>query len=76
LHPSIIFWKQISIHGTTMGNKEEFKKMLDLISSKKIRPIIDSIYSIQEINLAFDKMATGEQFGKIVINMNKFKNDI
>lgn len=76
LSPSIIFWKQISIQGTTMGNKEEFKKMLDLISSKKIRPVIDSIYSIQEINLAFDKMATGEQFGKIVINMDKFHNDI
>ena len=76
LSPSIIFWKQISIHGTTMGNNEEFKKMIDLISSKKIRPVIDSIYSIQEINLAFDKMSKGEQFGKIVINMDKFNNDI
>jgi len=76
LSPSIIFWKQISIHGTTMGNNEEFKKMMDLISSKKIRPVIDSIYSIQEINLAFDKMAKGEQFGKIVIDMDKFNNDI
>ncbi|MBN4085403.1 zinc-binding dehydrogenase [Flavobacteriaceae bacterium AH-315-B10] len=76
LSPSIIFWKQISIHGTTMGNNEEFKKMIDLISSKKIRPVIDSIYSIQEINLAFDKMAKGEQFGKIIINIDKFKNDI
>ncbi len=38
-----------------MGNNEEFKKMMDLISSKKIRPVIDSIYSTQEINLAFDK---------------------
>jgi len=76
LSPSIIFWNQISIHGTTMGNNEEFKKMINLISSKKIRPVIDSIYSIQEINLAFDKMAKGEQFGKIIINMNKFKNDI
>lgn len=76
LSPSIIFWKQISIHGTTMGNKEEFKKMIDFISSKKIHPVIDSIYSIQEINLAFDKMAKGEQFGKIVIDMEKFNNDI
>ena len=76
LSPSIIFWKQISIHGTTMGNNEEFKKMIDLISSKKIRPVIDSIYSIQEINLAFDKMAKGEQFGKIVIDIDKFNNDI
>lgn len=76
LSPSIIFWKQISIHGTTMGNNEEFKKMTDLISTKNIRPVIDSIYSIQEINLAFDKMARGEQFGKIVLNMDKFNNDI
>jgi len=76
LSPSIIFWKQISIHGTTMGNNEEFKKMMDLISSKKIHPVIDSIYSTQEINLAFDKMDKGEQFGKIVINMDKFNNDI
>lgn len=76
LSPSIIFWKQISIHGTTMGNNEEFEKMIDLISSKKIRPVIDSIYSIQEINLAFDKMSKGEQFGKIVIDMDKFNNDI
>ena len=76
LSPSIIFWKQISIHGTTMGNNEEFKKMMDLISSKKIRPVIDSIYSTQEINLAFDKMDKGEQFGKIVINVDKFNYDI
>ena len=76
LSPSIIFWKQISIHGTTMGNNEEFKKMIDLISSEKIHPVIDSIYSVQEINSAFDKMAKGEQFGKIVINMDEFYNDI
>ncbi len=76
LSPSIIFWKQISIHGTTMGSNEEFKKMITFISSEKIRPVIDSIYSIQDINLAFDKMAKGEQFGKIVINMDKFNNDI
>ncbi|MCH7524060.1 MAG: zinc-binding dehydrogenase [Bacteroidetes bacterium] len=76
LSPSIIFWKQISICGTTMGNNEEFKKMMDLISSKKIRPVIDSIYSTQKINLAFNKMDKGEQFGKIVINMDKFNYDI
>ncbi len=76
LSPSIIFWKQISIHGTTMGTNEEFKKMIDLISSRKIHPVIDSIYSTQEVNLAFDKMDKGEQFGKIVINMDKFNNDI
>ena len=76
ISPSSIFWKQISIHGTTMGHNEEFKAMIDLVSSKKIRPVIDSTYSIQEINLAFDKMAKGQQFGKIVINMDDLKENI
>lgn len=76
LNPSTIFWKQLSIQGTTMGNHEEFKKMIDLISSQNIHPVIDSIYSTQDVNLAFEKMDKGEQFGKIVINMVKFNNDI
>jgi len=76
LSPSTIFWKQLSIHGTTMGTNEEFKNMIDLISSKKIHPVIDSMYSITDISLAFDKMANGEQFGKIVLSMDEFNNDI
>jgi zinc-binding alcohol dehydrogenase/oxidoreductase len=76
LIPSTIFWKQLSIHGTTMGTNEEFKKMIALISSQKIHPVIDSIYSTQDINLAFEKMNKGKQFGKIVINMDKFNTEI
>ena len=76
LNPKTIFWKQLSIHGTSMGNMEEFRKMTDLISSKKIHPVIDSIYSANEINLAFDRMDNGEQFGKIIINMDEFNKSI
>lgn len=76
LNPKTIFWKQLSIHGTTMGNNEEFKKMLDLISSHKINPVIDSFYSPKDISLAFDKMDNGEQFGKIIIKMDRFTSDI
>jgi NADPH:quinone reductase-like Zn-dependent oxidoreductase len=76
LNPSTIFWKQLSIQGTTMGNHEEFKKMIGLIFSQNIHPVIDSNYPIQDINLAFDKMDKGKQFGKIVVNMDKFNNDI
>ncbi|WP_062052684.1 zinc-binding dehydrogenase [Aquimarina longa] len=75
LDPKLIFWKQLSIHGTSMGNNEEFKKMIDLISSQKIHPVIDSVYSTQEINLAFKKIDNSEQFGKIIIDMDTFIND-
>lgn len=72
LNPRTIFWKQLSIHGTTMGNDREFRKMIELVSSKSIKPVIDSVYPAHNINLAFDKMDIGEQFGKIIINMRQF----
>jgi len=72
INPKIIFWKQLSIHGTTMGTGQEFKQMIDFISAQKIKPVLDSIYFTHEINSAFDKMDRAEQFGKIVINMETF----
>lgn len=72
LNPKTIFWKQLSIHGTTMGNGHEFKKMIELVSSKSIYPVIDSVYPANNINLGFKKMNRGEQFGKIIINLDEF----
>jgi zinc-binding alcohol dehydrogenase/oxidoreductase len=71
VRPNAIFWKQLSIHGTTMGNDEEFKKMLKYVSKHKIHPVIDSVYPFKNITEGFDKMEKGLQFGKIVINLNQ-----
>jgi zinc-binding alcohol dehydrogenase/oxidoreductase len=71
VRPSAIFWKQLSIHGTTMGNDEEFKKMMEYVSKHKIHPVIDSVYPFKKITEGFDKMQKGLQFGKIVINLNQ-----
>lgn len=71
LSPSSIFWKQLSIHGTTMGTAQEFEGMLKLVSSKRIHPVLDSVYPARDISLAFEKMEKAEQFGKIVINMEE-----
>ncbi|MCG9972773.1 zinc-binding dehydrogenase [Christiangramia crocea] len=72
LNPKTIFWKQLSIHGTTMGNGHEFKKMIEFVSSKSIHPVIDSVYPANNINPGFEKMNRGEQFGKIIINLDEF----
>jgi len=69
LNPRTIFWKQLSIHGTTMGNDLEFFKMLELVSAKKLKPVIDSEYAAKNINEAYGKMDKSKQFGKIVIDM-------
>jgi len=68
LNPQIIFWKQLSILGSTMGTDQEFKDMLSLVSKHKIRPIIDTIFPLKDINHAFKHMQEGGQFGKILIS--------
>ncbi len=67
LSPQIIFWKQLTIKGSTMGTMEEFSAMLDFISLHKIVPIIDKVFPLSEINQAFEYMKKGSHFGKIVL---------
>lgn len=65
----LLYWKQISIHGTTMGTRDEFLSMIDFIESRNIKPIIDKVYPFDQINEAMQRMEQGNQFGKIVLNI-------
>lgn len=65
-----VFWKQISILGSTMGSPREFKAMLAFVARNEIVPIVDSVFPLSEGNKAFEKMEKGEQFGKIVLEID------
>ena len=71
LNPQFLFWRQISIFGSTMGTDTEFIEMLEFLKNHKIHPILDSIYPVEEANEAFQRMAEGKQFGKIVLKIRK-----
>ncbi|MEO1261599.1 MAG: zinc-binding dehydrogenase [Bacteroidota bacterium] len=64
-----IFYKQLSIHGSTMGSDLEFEKMLHFVNEHKIVPVVDSIYELENGNAAVEKMANSPQFGKIVVRI-------
>lgn len=67
----LLYWKQISIHGTTMGTRDEFLSMLDFLESRNIQPVMDKIYPFAEIHDAMKRMQQGDQFGKIVLEISK-----
>ncbi len=69
LSSQIIFWKQLNILGSTMGNHTEFDEMLKFVTNHKIHPIIETVFRFDEYQKAFDLMASGKQFGKIVIGL-------
>jgi zinc-binding alcohol dehydrogenase/oxidoreductase len=67
--PQIVFYKQLTIMGSTMGSPEEFLKMIKFVKKHKIVPIIDSVYELSEGNVALAHMDSGQQFGKIVLSI-------
>lgn len=67
--PQPIFWKQISILGTTMGSDRDFQEMLSFVDEHKIVPVVDSVFGLEEGADAFRRLESGQHFGKIILKM-------
>jgi zinc-binding alcohol dehydrogenase/oxidoreductase len=65
--PRLLYWKQLTIHGTTMGTREEFLSMIDFMEKKAIRPVIDQTFPLRDVEKAMEHMESGSQFGKILL---------
>jgi NADPH:quinone reductase-like Zn-dependent oxidoreductase len=63
----LLFWHQLSLLGTTMGSPADFAAMLALVSAHQLRPVIDSVWPLEDGCRAFERLAQGKQFGKIVL---------
>jgi len=64
-----IFWKQLSLLGTTMGTEQDFADLLTLMEDKKLVPFIDKVFPWHEGEAALRRMDDGAQFGKIVLEI-------
>jgi zinc-binding alcohol dehydrogenase/oxidoreductase len=67
--PQPIFWKQLSILGSTMGSDQDFAAMLDFVNQHKIVPVVDAVFDLKDGISAFKRMEQGSQFGKIVLKI-------
>ena len=64
-----IWWKQLTIYGSTMGTKEDFEGVFELVKSGQARPVIDEVFPLEEARAAHERMEAGEQLGKIVLTI-------
>ncbi|MFL5972806.1 MAG: zinc-binding dehydrogenase [Gaiellaceae bacterium] len=62
-----VWWKQLTILGSTMGTKEDFEGAFELVKSGKAKPVVDSVYPLAEARAAHERMEAGEHFGKVVL---------
>ena len=64
-----VWWKQLTILGSTMGTKADFEAVYGLVTSGKAKPIVDSVFPLADARAAHERMESGEQFGKIVLSI-------
>ena len=64
-----VWWKQLSILGSTMGTPEDFRGVYDLIASGKARPVVDRVFPLADARAAHERLEAGEQLGKIVLSI-------
>jgi NADPH:quinone reductase-like Zn-dependent oxidoreductase len=64
-----VWWKQLSILGSTMGTAEDFAGAFELVKSGRARPVVDTVLPLEEIRAGHERLEAGEQLGKIVLTI-------
>lgn len=65
-----LFWNQIELIGSTMGSHSDVSAMLRAVAGAKLEPIIDSVHDLEAGPEAVKRLASGDQFGKLVVRIS------
>ncbi len=61
-----LFWKQLDVMGSSMGSPADFAAMLAQFDGS-LKPAVDAVYALDDVAQAAEKVAQGDQFGKVVL---------
>ncbi len=61
-----IFWNQLRLLGSTMGDMNEFRNVAALLRSGHLQPVVDQVFDPSDASAAYRRLEDGKQFGKIV----------
>jgi len=64
-----IFHKNIHIRGVYVGSIAMFERLVHVLEQSDINPIIDRVFPFEEARRAYEHLASGAHFGKVVIHL-------
>jgi NADPH:quinone reductase-like Zn-dependent oxidoreductase len=65
----VIFFKNISVLGSTMGSKADLLRIVDLVAQGKLKPVVDSVYPMDQLAQAHEQLESRKAFGKVVVTI-------
>jgi NADPH:quinone reductase-like Zn-dependent oxidoreductase len=64
-----LWWKQLTIYGSTMGMPSDFEAAYELVRTRRARVHVDSVYPLADAAQAHERLESGAQFGKVVLRI-------
>jgi len=66
-----LFWRQLSVLGSTMANQREFEEVMKLVFMGRLKPVVDRVFPLEQARQAHEYLGRGEQFGKVVLSIDE-----
>ena len=67
----LVVMRQVRMQGVTLGSRADFEAMLRACTVARLRPVLDEKrFAFEQAPAAFARMAAGEHFGKIVVDVS------
>ncbi|MEZ5991181.1 MAG: zinc-binding dehydrogenase [Planctomycetota bacterium] len=67
-----VFFKRVSIIGSTMGPKADQLTVWKLLTQKKLKPVVDRVFPVAEVGQAHEYIESRKVFGKVVLDLSKW----
>ena len=65
-----IFWNNLTIFGSTLGDRADFREVLNFMEASRTKPVVDQVFSLRDAAAAQKRLEEGKQFGKILLRMD------
>ncbi|MBQ0958077.1 zinc-binding dehydrogenase [Ideonella sp. 4Y11] len=64
-----MFIRQLQVLGSTLGTLSEMRDLVAWVERHGLRPVIDARYPLEQVHAGLDRLASGQQFGKLAIEI-------
>jgi NADPH:quinone reductase-like Zn-dependent oxidoreductase len=63
----LIVTRKVRLQGITVGHRDSFEAMTRAMVQHQLKPVIDQVFSFEELKMAMEYLRKGKHFGKICI---------
>ena len=61
--------RNVNLQGVSVGTREGLEDMMRGMAANGVKPVIDSVYPLQDARAAFEHLPSGGHFGKVCISL-------